>query len=280
MSVADHSPRSVPGRRNFRKTSKSRPGARDRVALSTWRRGVDAKVSCTVRLEWDRVSTAHPNIVPVALVGFALARAFGANPAANRRVALWRVHPHKSVRLSFAVDGGESLRIAVVERANELTERDFQHALRIAARDAKDGVGALARATRLIEFLPVGLARPTLMLWSFITAGLGIGMLGIDGAPFGAALVSSVDRFGLPAADVPFVPFTRCAMVCSIGALTQSVVARDGIAVVVDCVDVFASFDHRICDAPQLAELMQTFEQVCYEVGDAPIRTERRPDKS
>jgi 2-oxoacid dehydrogenases acyltransferase (catalytic domain) len=264
MSVSEHGPRSVPGGRTFRQTSQRRPGARDRVALSTWKRGSDARVSCTVRLEWDRVSTAHPNTVPVALVGFALAKAFAQNPAANRRVALWRIHTHKSVRLSFAVDGDDGLRIGVVDRANELTERAFQHALRVAARDAKEGVGPLTRATRLIEHLPVGIARPTLKAWSFLTAGLGFSLLGVSGAPFGVALISSVGRFGLPAADVPFVPFMRCAMVCSIGALTQSVVARDGNPVVVDCVDVFASFDHRICDAPQLAELMQTFEEVCY----------------
>ena len=94
-------------------------------------------------------------------------------------------------------------------------------------------------------------------------------MFGIPGAPFGAALISSVARFGLPAVDVPFVPFTRCALVCSVGDVAPSVVARDGAAVVVDTVEVRVSYDHRVCDGAQLAGLFEDFLNACYG-SDAP----------
>ncbi len=88
--------------------------------------------------------------------------------------------------------------------------------------------------------------------------------MGIPGAPFGAALISSVARFGLPAVDVPFVPFTRCALVCSVGAVASAVVVRDGAPAVANILGVSVSYDHRVCDASQLASLLRSFETAIY----------------
>jgi 2-oxoacid dehydrogenases acyltransferase (catalytic domain) len=264
--LIDTAPRVVPGAKSVPPEWKQRRRRRDRVALSTWSRSRDAKIGCTIKLEWDTISSIHPNIVPVALVGFALARALASNPAANRRVALWSIKPHKSVRISFAVDANNDLRIAVVDRADSFTASQFQHALRLAAKDARAGVGPVGRATSLVEMTPVVIGRPVLKVWSLLTAGFGIGLMGIPGAPFGAALISSVERFKLPAAEVPFVPFTRCALICSVGAITPSPVVRHGEVAVVDVVEVSVSFDHRICDATQLASLLEAFTNACYSV--------------
>lgn len=253
--------------RPFASTSLRRKGSRDRVALITWPRASDAKIGCRIALEWDLVKRAHPKVVPVAVVGFALAQALVENPITNRRVALWRIHPHKTVRLSFAIDSGDSLKIAVVDHADTLNSREFQRALRVSVREARRGVGPLARATRLFEHAPVGLGRPVLRLWSLLSAGLGLALFGLPAAPFGAALISSVERFKLPAADAPFIPFTRCALVCSVGAITPSVVARDGFAVVVDVVEVSVTFDHRVSDGSQLAAMLQSFHNACYGVA-------------
>ena len=250
----------APSRRPVLRTAR-----RDRVALITWPRAHHARVGLNLSLEWDRVAEAHPNVVPVALAGYALAQALAAHPVANRRVAIWGIRPNPTVRLSFAIDVKNDLRIAVVDRADKFDPRQFQLALRRAARAARAGKGRLAMATRLIEMLPVPVGRPVLRVWSAITAGLGIGALGISGAPFGAALISSVARFGLPAVDVPFVAFTRCAMVCSVGTVTPAVVARNGQPVVVDVVEIRVSYDHRVCDAGQLAGLLESFLAACYE---------------
>ncbi len=67
----------------------TRTARKDRVALITWSRAHHARVGLDLRLEWDRVAAAHPNVVPVALAGYALARALAAHPVANRRVAIW-----------------------------------------------------------------------------------------------------------------------------------------------------------------------------------------------
>jgi hypothetical protein len=263
MSLPEVSPRAIPGGAG-RLAPPLRSEHRDKIALMTWRNSVDARIGFTVRLEWDRVALVHPHIAPVAVVGYALAQALRTNPGVNRRVALWGLRSHKTIRLSFAVDAGSTLQIAIVDRAERFSSREFQLELIGATRIARSMSSPVARATRLVEKMPVMIGRPTLRLWSFLTAGVGVPMLGVDAAPFGVALISSIERFGLAAADVPFVPFARCALTCSVGAVSPSVIPRDGVASVVDTVDVAVSFDHRICDAGQLASLLASFEAACY----------------
>lgn len=256
----------------------TRSRRRDRVALATWPTDHQARIGLDLRLEWDRVQAVHHKVAPVSVVGFALMQALAANPLANRRVAMWGVRSNPTVRVSFAVDVRNNLRIAVVdatgvdgESARRNTSQDFQRALLSSVRDARAGKGRLALATRFTELLPVVVSRPVLRMWSLLSCGFGLPLFGIPGVPFGAALVSSVERFGLPAVDVPFVPFTRCALVCSVGAVTPNVVARDGSPVVVDTVDIRVSYDHRVCDAPQLASLLHEFLKACYEGSDCAV---------
>jgi hypothetical protein len=266
-SNPDVSPRGVPGRRRTalpKPTDLLRSGNRDRVSLITWPNGHQAQINCSVHIEWDRVRVAHPSITPIALVGFALAQALRTNPTVNRRVALWSLRRHSTVRLSFAVDAAPELRIAVIDNADELEPREFQRALLTATRVARAGTGSLARAISLIEWLPVVLGRPVVRIGSLITAGWGISLLGVPGAPFGAALVSSVDRFNLPASSVPFVPFTRCALVCSVGSLTPKPIIRQGSIDVVETVEVNVTIDHRVADGSQLASFLAAFESACY----------------
>jgi pyruvate/2-oxoglutarate dehydrogenase complex dihydrolipoamide acyltransferase (E2) component len=244
--------------------TQARRRQRDRVALSTWSNATESRIGLSIQIEWDRASGVHSNMVPVALVGHALAVALAKNPAANRRVALWNVRSNTTVRLSFAVDAANDLRIAVVDNADTLSGPEFQRALHREVQRAKGGSSPLSTATRAMELLPVFIGRPILRLWSLISAGFGIAMLGIPGAPFGAALISSVGRFGLPAVDVPFVAFTRCALVCSVGSITPTVIARDGVPTVVDTIEVRVSYDHRVCDASQLAQLLADFLSACY----------------
>ena len=272
MDRIDNSPRTVPGPRSLTSISSRRKGSRDRVALITWPRSRDAKIGCRISLEWDLIALVHPNVIPLAVVGFSLAQAFAENPLANRRVALWRIRQHKTVRLSFAIDAGDSLKIAVVDQADTFTCREFQRALRISVQQARRSVGPLEKPRRLLEATPVAIGRPALRIWSLLSSGLGISLFGVPAAPFGAALISSVERFNLPAADVPFIPFTRCAMVCSVGAITPSVIARHGAAVVVNVVEVALTFDHRICDGSQLAAVLQSFYAACYGPSSPAVR--------
>jgi hypothetical protein len=254
--------------RHQRRRDRSR--RRDRVSLITWPRGQDAQIAASVLLDWDRVTRAHPRITPVAVVGYATARALRAHPALNRRVALWGIRAHRRVRVTFAVAADAELRMAVVDDADTLDPRAFQRALVRAVRSARSGRGWISLATSLIERTPVVVGRPLLRVASLVVAGFGVGAFGVPGAPFGAALISSVDRFGLPAAQVPLIPFTRCAVVCSVGARRPLPIVRDGVVAVVTTVELRVTIDHRVADGAQLAGFLADFEAACY--GTASVQ--------
>jgi 2-oxoacid dehydrogenases acyltransferase (catalytic domain) len=245
-------------------TALQRSRGRDRVALITWPTAGQAQITCTVHMDWDCASAQHPGVAPVALVGFALAQALRMNPVLNRRVALWKIRNHKTVRVSFAVDAERELRIAVVDRADSFDSRQFQRALITATRIAREGTGPLARAISLSEWLPVSIGRPLLRIASLLVAGFGVRLFGVPGAPFGAALVSSLERFGLPTARVPLIPFTRCTLICSVGSAKLTPVVREGVLAVANMVEVTATIDHRVADATQLAEFLGSVESALY----------------
>ncbi len=137
MSYPEVTPRVVPGGRVDRVAPPLRSVHRDNIALMTWRSSVDARIGFTIKLDWERVAKAHLHIAPVAVVGYALAQALQANPGVNRRVALWGLRAHKTIRLSFAVDAGSTLQIAIVDRAERFSSREFQLELIAATRIAR-----------------------------------------------------------------------------------------------------------------------------------------------
>lgn len=235
------------------RAARSRRPARDRVALATWPSATAARIGARFRLDADAMAAAHPGVAPVAVVGWSVARALRAHPDVNRRVVLFGVRPNATVRISFAVDAGDDLQAAVVDRADELSPRELQRAVVRAARVARDGGGSIRRATRVLGAFPVAVSRPGLRAWSVLTAGLGLRVAGLGAAPFGAALVSSVATFDLPAVDPPFVPFARCPLVLSVGAAHRAPVVRDDAVVVGTIVEVSVTADHRVCDGAQFA---------------------------
>lgn len=226
---------------------------RDRIALATWRSATVARIGGRFRLDADAMTATHPGIAPVAVVGWAVAQALRDHPDVNRRVVVFGIRPNRTVRVSFAVDVGHDLQAAVVDRADEMSVRELQRAVVHGAREARAGRGAIPRATGLLSRLPVAVGRPGLWLGSVLTAGLGVPMLGLGAAPFGAALVSSVAAFDLPAVDPPFIPFARCPLVFSVGAVHRAPVVRGDEVVVGSVVEVAVTADHRVCDGAQFA---------------------------
>ena len=226
---------------------------RDRIALATWSSPASARITAHLRLDVEDLTTALPGIAPVAAVGWSIAQGLERFPNVNRRVAVHRVRANDSVRVSYAVSVSHDLQVAIIDAADKLTPNATQRALLRESRAAQSGNGPFAKATRLMSAFPVVVSRPTLRIWSLLTAGLGVPLLGFGAAPFGAALVSSVATFDLNAVEAPFVPFARCALVVSIGAARCEASVRDGLVEPRDVIDLVVTADHRICDGAQFA---------------------------
>ena len=236
---------------------------RDRIALATWPSSTSARIGGHFRIDADALARNHPGIAPVAVIGWAVAAALRSHPDVNRRVVLFAIRSNPTVRISFAVDTDDDLQVAIVDRADELDPRGVQRQLVRGARAVRRGEGPFSRPTALMSAVPVALSRPALRLWSVLTAGLGVPLLGLRSAPFGAALVSSVATFDVVAVDPPFVPFARCPLVLSVGAAHPAAVVRDGAVAVANVIDVSVAADHRICDGGQFASFAHRFVELC-----------------
>lgn len=246
-----------------------RSRSRDRIALATWPSSTSARINAHLRLDVDDLRSRFPTIVPVVAVGWALAQGLQRYPTLNRRVVLFRLRTNDSVRVSFAVSIDSDLQVAIIDDADTLTPQSMQRTLVGGSRAARSGHGPFARATAFMSSFPVAVSRPALRLWSLLTAGFGVPLFGFRSAPFGAALVSSVAAFGLPAVDVPFVPFARCALVVSLGAAHREAVVRGGIVEAREVIDIAVTADHRICDGAQFASFTHYVLELC---GQSPIR--------
>lgn len=234
-----------------------RSARRDRIALATWSSSTKGRISAQFTLDRDDLRTAHPGVATVAAVGWAVASGLAAHPDVNRRVVMSAVRRNPTVRVSFAVNLGHDLQAVVIDRADELTPGELQRALVSGARAVHHGAGPFSTATRLLGALPVTIGRPALAVSSVLSAGWGIPLFGVRAAPFGGALISSVASLGLHAVDPPFVPFTRCALVISVGAERWAAVVRDGDVVARNVLDLSVTADHRVCDGAQFASFAQ-----------------------
>lgn len=236
---------------------------RDRIALATWPSSTSARINAHLRLDVGDLRLKFPGIAPLVAVGWSIAQGLEQFPTLNRRVALFSLRANDSVRVSFAVSIDHDLQVAIIDDANTLTPQSMQRTLARGSKAARSGRGPFAKATAFMSSFPVAVSRPTLRIWSLLTAGLGVPFFGFRAAPFGAALVSSVAAFGLDAVDAPFVPFARCALVVSLGASHCEAVVRDGHVVAREVIDVAVTADHRICDGVQFASFTHHVLELC-----------------
>ena len=248
----------------------ARSKQRDRLALATWSTATSARINTQFQLRTDAVQRAVPGVNVVAAVGWAVAQGLREFPVVNRRVAIWSIRQNQSVRVSFAVDLDSDVQIAVVDDANQLTPRQFQKALIESVQTARKGRSPLAHAMKLVGRMPVVLSRSVLRIWSALSVGVGIPLLGFGAAPFGAALVSSVGSFDIAAVSPPFVPFSRCCVVISVGAARSASLIRDGTVEIGEVVDIWVTADHRVCDGAQFVAFTKyVLSRLCDEPGDA-----------
>jgi pyruvate dehydrogenase E2 component (dihydrolipoamide acetyltransferase) len=101
-------------------------------------------------------------------------------------------------------------------------------------------------------------------LSTFLSYDLGLDLrrVGVPYDGFGSCMITNVGTFGLPAAIAPLVPFSRCPIVLTLGAVTEKPVAIDGRVEVRPILPITATLDHRMLDGYQAGELARRFTAV------------------
>ena len=204
------------------------------------------------------------HVTPTHVVGRAVAHALSQVPELDVHIAFGRSRPHPSIDVFFitAVDRGSDLSGVKITRADTKPLVDIARELRERGRALKDGRDAnFARSKRLTDALPFPLLRPVLRATAFVTEtlGLDVPLLGLQRAPFGSAMVSSVGMFGLPQGFAPLAWMYGVPLLVLVGEIRESAVVVDGRIEVREILPMTATIDHRYVDGAQIARLFGAF---------------------
>lgn len=250
-----------------------RRSQRRKLAVASWRPSRDGRIY--TRLEIDaspllayaaRLSAdSGVRVTPTHLVGRAVALGMREVPAFNGRVLLGRVVPHEEVHVGFAVDVADgddlapvTVRAADTKRTVVLAAEIAERVRRVRARADRD----FAVSNRLVHLAPRIALRPLLGFASLWNGGLGRRALGQPGFPLGAAFVSSVGSIGIDEGFLAPVPFARCSLYVSVGAVRERPWVEDGELVVRPVMVLAATADHRIVDGAHAGTLSRFIREM------------------
>jgi pyruvate dehydrogenase E2 component (dihydrolipoamide acetyltransferase) len=181
-------------------------------------------------------------------------------PALNVRLSGDWAIPRDGVDIFFIAALGEagSQDLSGV-KVLRVEQRDvFSVARELSQRSAelRQGVDQqLARAKSALDRLPRPLLRWVLRLGAWATGerGWSLPFLGLEAAPFGSAMVSSVGMLGLPSGFAPLAWLYRVPALVLVGEIEDQVRAVEGSAQVRPMLPLTVSIDHRYVDGAQLA---------------------------
>jgi pyruvate dehydrogenase E2 component (dihydrolipoamide acetyltransferase) len=215
------------------------------------------------------------HLTPAHLVGRAAGKVFKALPGLNGRVALGSFLPSPTIDCFFVVSlrtdpvsGAEAsttdLSGTVVRRvdkkppwviASELADR--------ADRIRHDDDPQFKLAKSVVKNLPPLLLRPVMDGLGFITETLQLPLplLGVEARPYGSILVSNVGTYGLDSVAAPVPTFCHVPVTVVTGAVTDKVLARDGLIVIRPVLPLTIGLDHRFVDGYQAATMGRTFRE-------------------
>lgn len=203
-------------------------------------------------------------VTPTHLVGRAVALALREVPDLNVRIHGGRAYPRRSVDVFFitAVEGGRDLTGIKIERADEKGVVDLARELTERSGAAKQGRDvALAKSKRAMDSVPAFLLRPALRLSAWLAGDrdMSIRSLGLERAPFGSAMITSVGMFGLPMGFAPISWMYRVPLLVLVGAIQEKPLAIEGRVEVRPVLPVTATIDHRYVDGWHVAKAMRVF---------------------
>jgi hypothetical protein len=112
----------------------------------------------------------------------------------------------------------------------------------------------------MFRWLPNALVHPMLEALGFLTYTLNLDLewAGVPRDPFGSVMITNIGSIGLEQAFAPLVPYSRCPLVVSLGAITDEPVVEDGRVVPGKVMRISATFDHRVLDGAHAAAMVKT----------------------
>lgn len=246
-----------------------------RLALGTWRTAYDPSVYGSLTLRMDpalayieafRAATGK-HLTVTHLMARAAAAVYEQVPDANVVLRRGRLYQRRRIGVFFQVamvdprTGKIDLSGATIHdpERKSLAEICDELDARFAEVRADRG-GALARARRRFERLPLRVIPAVLELTAFAsyTLNLDLRWAGVPRDAFGSVMITNIGALGIEEAYVPLVPYSRVPLLLALGAIRETPIARDGNVCVERTMKLCATFDHRVLDGAHAAAMART----------------------
>lgn len=254
-----------------------------KIAMASWRPRKDPAILATIDVDAEQLlryiddvrKATGVHVTPVHLIGRAGAKVFEALPGLNGRVALGGFLASPTIDCFFVVSlrtdpvagsdaaatdlSGTVVRDVDQKRPWEIAQELADHAALIRADEDPE----FKRTKQLVKSLPPPALRLVTDAIGFVTETLQlpIPLMGLPARPYGSFLVSNVGTYGLDSAFAPVPPFCHVPAGMLVGAVTDKVVARDGVPVVRPILPVAIGLDHRFVDGYQAATMAKVFRE-------------------
>ncbi len=245
------------------------------LAVHAWDKPSDPSVYGIITLECDRTlpylealrAASGERVSVTHLVGKAIACAIAERPEVNAIIRRGRIWVRDSVDVFFQVafEGGNDLAGAKVSGADALSVEAIARDLRERAqriRATKDD--PTQKSTRMLTSLHPLLTRWGMRIgeWLSYQVGLDLSRLGIPFDGFGSCMVTNVGTFGIECGFAPLVPFAHAPILLLVGEVREMARVRGGQVVPVACLQIGATFDHRLLDGYQAGLLAKRFRAI------------------
>ncbi len=247
---------------------------RRKLAIATWSAPAEGNIYGKLTVDAEAAlryidhlcRTTDQKVTITHLVGKAVGMALAATPSLNGRIAWGRYIPHDNVAVAFlvALEDGKNLAKAKVTNIDKKSVREIAAELaELAGKLHRGEDEQFKKSQKPLHALPTWMLRPIVSVTGWLTGALGISVpaFGLEGFPFGSAIVTSVGMFNLDEGFVPHTPWARVPVYVLIGAVRDMPTVVDGQVVPRKRLTLTATIDHRFIDGFQGGTLAKVVRQ-------------------
>jgi pyruvate/2-oxoglutarate dehydrogenase complex dihydrolipoamide acyltransferase (E2) component len=202
----------------------------------------------------ERVSVSH---VVVKIIGDMLAAYPHYNVTLRRRKFFMRrtadVFMQVAIREGQGDLGGITLREVNTKTVTALAREVKERAEKVRQRQDKE----FEKGKQSLERTPALLMPLVIRFADILSNDLGVNLsfIGVKPDAWGGCMVTNVGSFGLSHGYAPLVPASRVPMLVLLGAIRDEPVVRDGQIVIRPMLTTTGTFDHRVYDGLNLAQI-------------------------
>lgn len=242
-----------------------------KVALSLWGSGGDPSVYGFLEID---VTDSKAVGSPMPQVIKAVSELMRKHKELNSILRFGRLYYRKNINVSVMINipdqDRHDLSIATIENVDRLTVEEIEQRLRRSShliRKRQDP--HLGFALKMVHHLPLFMTKVFLKAYSVLAHDLNLNLrlLRLPRTPFGSVIVTNIGSLGIKKALVPLVPFSRAALLLSVGEVTKEARVINDQIEIRKIMHVGVTFDHRFFDGSHAAVMIRDFERHLKSLG-------------